>query len=147
MSTAQETHTQTHQLDSPPASPPPPSAAPLLDLDALVPTRPQVKFPGGKLFELTVLSDLGFVELKQIEKLSEKVADLQTRSGDLSADEVLMVKDALDRLTLLLVREADPAEVNALDDYQKLAIAQNFNRMLPTRKEGEESPPFQTSER
>lgn len=142
MSTAQETP-DPHTLAS---APPPPAAPPLLDLEELVPTRPQVKFPGGRLYELTVLSDLGIVELKQIQKLSEKVADLQNREGDLSEDESLMVKDALDRLALLLVRDADPVDVARLDDRQKLALAQNFNRMLPIRSEGEESVPFPTSE-
>jgi hypothetical protein len=117
----------------------------ILDLDDLVPDRPQVKFPGGKLYDLTVVNDLGIVELKRIQKLSERVASFQGREEDLSEDETLVVKEALDQLAMLLVRGASPEDISALDDYMKLAIARNFNARFSTRSEGEESPPFPIS--
>lgn len=108
--------------------------AQILDLDALAPERPRVKLPGGDLYELTVPSDLGIVALKSIEKFSNEVGELQGKEEELTEDEVAMLSDALNRLARLLIRDAPPAKIDALDDYQKIALASNFQKMLPDSK-------------
>lgn len=119
----------------------------ILDLDELVPDRPQVKFPGGSLYDLTVPTDLGILEFKQVQKLSERLGGFQGKEEDLSDDELATVKDALDALAALLVRNAPQEDRDRLNDWQKVAIVRRFQSMLPdpTKAEAGDPGPLSTT--
>lgn len=117
----------------------------ILELDSLIPARPKVKLPtptgnrrsflrrrkaSSKLYELTLPSDMGILELRGVERLSKKIAQFEGREHELNDEQVEVMKGALDELAVMLVR-APASVVNALEDWQKLAIVQNFHSMFP----------------
>lgn len=98
----------------------------ILDLDALEPKRPQVKFPGGKFYDLAVFADLGLLDMKMIKMLAKDIEGMVNREEELTGEEVEKLKDALDTIALMLVPDAPVAELQALTDMQKIALLQHF---------------------
>lgn len=121
----------------------------ILDLDALVPTRPKVKFSGGTLYDLTVPSDLGILEQRRIEKLATEVGAFYGRENELTDDEAKLLKRHLDDLAAMLVRDAPIEAMAALTDIQKIALANHFTKMMPetAAKPGDDAAPLSTSGR
>lgn len=110
----------------------------VLDLQTLDPERPVIAID-GQTYELQLPDDFGLVELARIQRLQATVAEIMSRTDDLTEDDAAGLEQALDAFTALVLPGV-PLDVRArLRDSQRLAIIGAFREAAAAR--GKPRPP------
>ena len=112
------------------------STAPLLDLDALAPTRPTVNIksaahPEGKLYEIRVAEDLGIEMQTDLANRGERLEQLVASMGDRlpTVEEGRDLALLMDKMVPAILPDIEEEVMAALNDQKKLAIIRVFTEV------------------